>query len=509
MNKINHFFRKKRCTITIGLNGASFTFHRGKEIEKTVFFKTLKDVEKSFKNIFKDKEKYPIFILLDDNNQIYKQKKYPAIRSADVNKLIKKDLVREKPKTKNEVIKNYIKQKRGKNKRWNILLFWVELKKNLVDWIDFLVLKPKNRLIGVYLLPIESISSLKIISKIIEKDFNNKKCQIQIVTLNTKTSGLKQFIFNNDSLILNREPDHNLNDPNFIKYFEQDMLRIIQYLKRSFPDINLSDIQFINIIPKEFIKKIDKLRARSLKIINYESGVMSEKIGITSPKEGEIEILSDEILSNNFVNSKRKLFRFSTNRIRKFNLLHIFTSILFFANISLIVFFGYMLIKIFINQIDRDEEIVNLKLKQSNLEIKLNEIKKQSLGSKSSQDEFYEIIDFGQIDNFFKNKEYTYIEALKTSEIISKDKNIINNISYSIKDLFNNNIKTNYTLKIKGSVLNKDGDIDKLFTNFDNLILSLKTNLGQNKLKYTDIPNNINFNKKFYKYPFNITIESQ
>ncbi|MDA7705179.1 hypothetical protein N8772_01715 [Rickettsiales bacterium] len=510
MKKIKKFFRKKRCTVTIGFGGALFTFHRGKEIEKTVLFSNIEEAKKSFKSIFKNREKYPIYILLDDNDQIYKQKTYPAIRSIDLAKLIKKDLVREGPKTKNETIQNSIKHGRRKDKKWDMLLFWIELKKEIVEWIDFLILRPKNRLVGIYLLPIESRSFLENVNKIIEQDFSNKKqSHITIVTLNTKVSGLRQFIFYKKSLILNREPDHNLEDPDFVTYFEQDMLRIIQYLKRSFPEVKVSNINFINILPKQFITKVDKLRTKSLKVINYESGVISKKVGIVSNKKGDIEILSDEILSNNFVNSKRKLFRFSTNRIKKINILYIFTYLLFLVNISVIIFLGFVMAKIFAVELERDEEIISLELKESNLEIKLNEIRKKSLGAKDSQDKFYEIVDFGEIDNFFNNKEDLYLSGLQKASIVPKDNNIVKDISYSLKNFTPNKINSEYMVNIKGLVINKKGDIDKLFTNFDSLILSLKTSLSQDKLKYTDIPNNINFNRKFYKYPFDITIESQ
>jgi len=77
-----------------------------------------------------------------------------------------------------------------------------------------------------------------------------------------------------------------------------------------------------------------------------------------------------------------------------------------------------------------------------------------------------------------------------------------------LKNFKPNNITSKYKVNITGSVINKKGGIDQLFSNFDNLISSLKTS-DKDKLKYDDIPNNINFNKKFYKYPFDITIESQ
>jgi hypothetical protein len=507
MKKLKKLFSKKSCTVTIGTNGAVFTFHQGRLIVKTILVKDLEEAKSSFKEIFQNRENYPIYILLDDSDQIYKQKTYPAIRSLDVSRLIKKDLSREGPKTKGEVVSGIVKNKRL-DKKWDALLFWAELKKDLLEWIDFLVFMPKNRLIGVYLLPIESRSSLLVIFKIALHDFNlSKESNIDIITINTKVSGLRQFIFYQNSLILSRDPDHNLEDDNFVRYFEQDILRITQYLKRSFPEVEVSNINFINILPKEFIKKVDSLRTKSLKIVNYEAGVVSKKIGITTSEKDGSEILSDELLSSNFINSKKKFFRFSTSRIKKINSLFIVTSFLFFVNISIIIFLGYMAVKIFIDNSDRDQDKSDQELSQSNLELKLDKIRKESLGSKNTQEKFYEIIDFGAIDNFFINKEYLYLEGLEKASFVPKDSNSIKMITYSLVNFRPNNINTKYKVNISGSILNNGGDIDTLFTNFDRLILSLKTPLTKEKLKYKDIPNNINFNKKFYKYPFDITIE--
>ena len=87
-----------------------------------------------------------------------------------------------------------------------------------------------------------------------------------------------------------------------------------------------------------------------------------------------------------------------------------------------------------------DQSCNILKLKKSNLTIKLNDIRKQSLGDEEGQDKFYEIIDFGEIDNFFFQKENRYMTALENVAIISKENNVIKKISYSLNGFSPNNI---------------------------------------------------------------------
>lgn len=509
MRKIREIFRKKYCTITIGRDGTLFTFHKGKEIEKNVLFKEVKEAKEKVKDIFLNREDYPIYILLDHDDQIYKQKSYPNIKKRDVIRLAKKDITQEYQKSKNEIIKDILLKKKS-GKKWNILLFLSELTKDVTEWIDFLVLSPKNRLVGIFLLPLEAKSSLSIIKKVArEKPSKSKNPTIDILTINSQVNGLRQFIFHENSLILTRNPDHNLEEENFVKYFEQDILRIIQYLKRSFPNIEVSNMNFINLLPLDFIKKIELLKSKSIKLINYNSALISDKIGISKNAKECEKIFIDNIISNNFIHNRRKTYKFSTAKIKKLNIFHIFTSILFFINISVIIFTGYILVKLFIDESKMKEEILNLKLEETSLQLELQNIRKKSLGNKSNEKKFYEIIDFGSVDSFFNNKENLYLTALNKSSVIPKDNNSIKYIIYSLDGFKTNNIRNRYTIAITGDIMNEGGDIDQLFDRFDKLILTVKSKIDNNKLKYSDIPSDINLNKKFYKYPFDITIESK
>ena len=155
------------------------------------------------------------------------------------------------------------------------------------------------------------------------------------------------------------------------------------------------------------------------------------------------------------------------------------------------------------------EEILNLKLEETSLQLELQNIRKKSLGNKSNEKKFYEIIDFGSVDSFFNNKENLYLTALNKSSVIPKDNNSIKYIIYSLDGFKTNNIRNRYTIAITGDIMNEGGDIDQLFDRFDKLILTVKSKIDNNKLKYSDIPSDINLNKKFYKYPFDITIESK
>ena len=65
---------------------------------------------------------------------------------------------------------------------------------------------------------------------------------------------------------------------------------------------------------------------------------------------------------------------------------------------------------------------------------------------------------------------------------------------------------TNYQISFGGTVLNKSGDIEDLFTEFDALVNEVKKNLSNNQIKYSELPRDINFNQKYYSFPINFNI---
>ena len=64
----------------------------------------------------------------------------------------------------------------------------------------------------------------------------------------------------------------------------------------------------------------------------------------------------------------------------------------------------------------------------------------------------------------------------------------------------------NYNITLNGSILNKSGDIEDLFREFDTLVVEVNKNLNKNAVRYDDLPRNIDFNQKYYSFPINFNI---
>ena len=68
---------------------------------------------------------------------------------------------------------------------------------------------------------------------------------------------------------------------------------------------------------------------------------------------------------------------------------------------------------------------------------------------------------------------------------------------------------TPYIISFSGKLLNRTGDIENLFTEFDSLVVEVKKRLKDSKVTYNELPKNIDFNKKYYDFPISFTIEGK
>ncbi len=66
-----------------------------------------------------------------------------------------------------------------------------------------------------------------------------------------------------------------------------------------------------------------------------------------------------------------------------------------------------------------------------------------------------------------------------------------------------------YEVKFSGRIINKSGDIEDLFREFDSLVIEVKKNMPSSTIKYNELPRNIDFNKKYYDFPVEFTISNK
>jgi hypothetical protein len=509
--------------VTIGEYGIIIALQKDGFLQKKLFIKTLtNEDESSLKALFKANENLPIYVLLDTAEQSYRKKDYPFIKKHDVKFLIKRDMKNDKEK---DSLKSFFfinnsnnKNKHKRDQKWHCLFVSASISSVTKKLLNLLNTMP-NHLIGIYMLAIESASlfkTLKIHSKELSKR-PGKKNDIYCLISQSKSSGVRQTVFFEDQIIFTRLLDYNCNDVDFAQKYEQDLYATSEYLKRLFPEINISDLETINILPKETIEKINNLNDSGLEFINY-TPFEAAKICCPKLKISQNSQVCDLLFSISFANSRQKILKFQTEEIKKINHLFLGSNTLYFINLILVAFMAlYFLIAIM--EIDSEETAIETatrihNLAKENLSEATNKIlDRKTLISKNSQEkiEIDRIIDFGKINEHFEKYDGFLLKNYAKLRFVRDYPILFDRFYYEIPSYQHRNISMNDNFKIAlvGKILNKSGDIEDLFSEFDGINSAFNKNFKDYKVTNSEIPKNIDFTKKYYDYNLNIIIEGE
>ena len=156
---------KKAIVVLIGNNGTIITKHTGNVIESEFVEKLTDENKPNLISFFAKAKGYSIYIMLDTIDQTYKKKTYPMMRKFDLERIAKRDLASDGDK---EGLKNYILLRNHKNSnaskknslkkveasKSDCLFITSSKSENISIWLNFIYELP-NRLIGIYMLPVE------------------------------------------------------------------------------------------------------------------------------------------------------------------------------------------------------------------------------------------------------------------------------------------------------------------------------------------------------------------
>jgi hypothetical protein len=142
----------------------------------------------------------------------------------------------------------------------------------------------------------------------------------------------------------------------------------------------------------------------------------------------------------------------------------------------------------------------------------LGRIKKAALEDMQGENEedldVKQITDFGKMEEALGSIGINYIDFYTKMKFLKDFNVILTEYNYVIPE-FNfrsPSSNLNYNTNLNGSILNKSGDIEDLFKEFDTLVVEVKKNLNKNTIRYDDLPRNIDFNQKYYSFPINFNI---
>jgi len=516
---ITKIISESNFVVTIGNYGSAVALHNGKNIEQTIFLESLTaENKKDLQKLFTKNKSTPIYFLLDTVDQSYKKKTYPFIRKSDLIHLIKRDIANDADK---ESLKNYIILGNGKYpkdtplsaKKWECLFVSSSSSETINAWLDFALEMP-NRVSGIYMSPIETFSLFKLLKVNIKSSskIKNKRNDLYCLLLQNKVSGIRQTVFSDNGIIFTRVVNYNFEETDFLEKYEQDIHSTFEYLKRLFPDLHISELDIINIFPSEILTKLDNISNIDFHFVNYTPFQAAVCAGYNNliPKDSNF---CDLLISKIFFNNKKKLLKFTTPKIAILEKLFLIIRSSYYLNLLLlIVIVGVCLFAI--NSQNNIEETKSMaEIDRLNASQALSRVKNAALDGEVLTDA-NETVDIDRILDIGKINEAVGSIGVNIPELYIKLRFIkdygvkLNSFNYNLvnfiyKSPYNN---VNYKITLNGEISNRSGDIENLFTEFDGLTSQFKKTFDKNKLTYSELPRNIDFTKKYYNFPIDLSI---
>ena len=523
-------FSSKSIVILIGNNGTYISKHDGKNHEYLEFIERLNDeIKAKLIGVFNNLKDYSVYILLDTIDQTYKKKTYPKMRSFDLEKIINRDLASDGDK---EGLKGYIilDNKRNSSNKKSILkktettinksdcLFITSSKSEIItEWLNFIYELP-NRLIGIYMLPVESFSFFKKIvdvgqvlknQSILKIKSNNIFCLV----IQTKAGGARQIVFSNSSIVFTRVVNYNFAENNFYEKYSQDIYSTFEYLKRLYVDLTIKEFEVINIFPDSANQLIAQNKNIELNISSHTIQNALDALKLSNVKA--TDDFFDLLMSSVFIGSK-KILKFTNKRIKTTESFYfiIMGSYVFSSILVLSLFFiSYLVVST--NQ-DISDKIDKAQIQKIEALNQLAKIKKTSLQGTLSEGgvetSIERVGDMGRVEEGLGKIIPDFIKTYSLMAFSNQFNLKFNFFSYTLVS-FNSHNKSNVSaqkqITLIGKLYNKSGDIEDLFTEFDKYLVELKKSLVDYEIKYNELPRNIDFNQKYYDFPIEFRIISK
>ncbi len=504
-------FSDKNIVVTIGNYGAVVALHEKAEIKNKIFLDELNDAAKvELKGLFTKNKTVPIYVLLDTVDQSYKKKIYPSVRKSDLARIIMRDLASDGDK---ESMKNYIilNQKKSGAKqvsnRWECLFVSSSNSEVINKWLEFLLEMP-NRLAGIYMLPVETFGLYKLLKNNLktQSKIKDKRNDLYCLIMQNKVSGIRQIVFSDQGIVFTRVVTYDFEQADFLEKYEQDIYSTFEYLKRLFPDLAIAELDFINIFQSEVLEKIKGISNVELNFINYTPYKVASEIGYSKllPQNSNF---CDLLISKVFAKEK-KILKFTTSKIAALDKFFLILQGSYYLNLFLVVMIFVIGLLVVFSQGKIGELIEAAETEKFSAIQQLSKLKNAAMeGAKAIQDgetvDVARISDFGKMEEMLGSIGENFTEFYIKLKFL-KDFNVkLNSFSYSLSG-FNSKAPTQgaiYEIKFAGKLFNKSGDIDDLFKEFDTMVTEVKKNLSSNQIKYTDLPRNIDFGKKYYDVP--------
>ncbi len=495
---------KKVIAINIGNKGVVLSVKGNNKIFEKLFIENFnQETLPIVSEFFAKYKELNAYVVLDTVAQNYNYKIFPPLNYFDLQKIVMRRFNSEIPK--NDLKQKKFLYKNPINKRSVYLFISASLDSPLKEWLNFFKTIPNN-LLGIYMLPLETVDfAKKIIVSSGMKKFTTEKNKWILITFNDRTSDLRQVAIFNNNIAFTRLISLDSAGDNLTEFAKNDIIRTSEYIKRFDADFTFDKLSIITILDKDNKEALKSLKVDKTIILNYTPYDVAKELKLGNGTIESDEKYSDLLLTLFiFKNKNRTRFgnfalNLSYNIILLLNLVKDgIAAIIFFIIISLIsIAFMKVLYK--------------NKLSNLNLELFRN---KEILQSKSEEKfgmdskEVDKIIDAGILKDMFDSKYVDPIADFETFSVAQGDIALTYALNWTMDNFDYQSSNKNHVVKATYdiSIINPDGDANKLFNKYDILSTKLKDVYKNNLTGITTLPNNINFSKKYLTYPVKVEI---
>lgn len=506
---------KKKFTVSIGEKGTLVTLHHGHSIESKIIISELTDSHRThLEDIFNKNKEAPIYVLIDTIDQNYQRKIYPLVNQFDLSKIVKRDLKKELS-TGQTALQSYFSNRNKETKKWECVFVSVGKSIEIEKWIKFL-LSLNNRLMGIYMLPIElQTLAMQIFDNFAKNDLEIKDTKNLIISfiIQNKISGVRQVVFSGQSIIFTRLVNYDFNHKLFPKQFEEDIFRSNEYLRTILPNTNIDNLVTINALSQKIINKIEHIKQQQPHFISYSPSDISQKLGIKKAvkKDGEF---SDVIIANSFANNNKKILRFTNPKIIFLDKIYVTIKSFVITNIIFLILVLAILARTGMHIDQSNQDIKSTKSEERSLKKKLKDINKAALEGNNSdkgEDLASIIIDFGKVDEIMiPNKDKVY-NILANLSLIKNHGARLTDFSYKIVkyDYKGINLNKGSLAEASGEISDTSGDVEVLLKKFDLMSLETKRAIDNFTVKYSGVSKNIDFGKEYFSFPFQLKMDEK
>ncbi|MDR0572135.1 MAG: hypothetical protein LBG48_04760 [Rickettsiales bacterium] len=483
-------------TISVGNNGSILTLNKGRKTVKMMYISDL-TTEKNWgevENLLKRFQRTPIYIILDNVGQNYIKRSFFNMNYFDLKKIVER-------KFNYEIPKNDLKKKRslGKNpvtKEQEYMFISSPIDDFLQDWLNMISSK-NNILQGIYMLPLEVENILKRINKK-QSSKKQKPVDWNIFLFENKISGFREITFYKGRLLFTRILSLDSEDKSdFVKNFEDNKLRTIEYLKRfsqSFEDTEIRIFTVSSDEKKELLSQLTDKRIQPYSLLEF-GNLLGEK-NAKNYQQDYCDILLQRLIMRN-----RRILLFSNAEIRN---IRSFSTVLNFLSAIRTILILVLIVFFSVSMFSSNRLKSTLQQTQNTYEqehTNLEKRKKEEFGDRV--DNIEEIMAVAFFYDSLENTKTDPFEFIKKFSENSYDTVLVNELSWNknayMEHIFRNKYK--HVFSIVGVLINKSGKVEDLFKIYEEYNIKIRAIFGNYAINITKLPENIDFNTKYYYFP--------